>query len=66
MNNTEQKLNCLIEQIQAERETTKTLEGLNFSESRKEQIIQNRLGEVRRKYGSEMCMDESAWLRRND
>ena len=66
MSNTEQKLNCLIEQIQTERETTKTLEGLNLSESRKEQIIQNRLGEVRRKYGSEMCMDESVWLRRDD
>ena len=66
MNNTEQKLNCLIEQIKTERETIQSLEGLNFSESRKEQIIQNRLGEVRRKYGSEMCMDESAWLRRDD
>ena len=66
MNNTEQKLNCLIEQIKQERETRKTLEGLNLTEARKEQIIGNRLGEVRRKYGSEMCMDKSAWLNSND
>ena len=66
MENESQKLRCIIEQLKAERETIKSLEGLNFSEARKEQIIQERLGEVRRKYGSEMCMDESVWLRRNN
>ena len=58
------KLQCLVDQIVAERQTIKSLEGLNLSEGRKEQIINERLGEVRRGYGSEMCMDNTAWLNR--
>lgn len=64
MDNELRKMKCIVEQMQTERQTEKDLEGLNFSKSRKEQIIQNRLGEVRRKYGSEMCMDDSAWVRK--
>lgn len=64
MENELRKLKCIVEQMQTERQTEKDLEGLNFSKGRREQIIQNRLGEVRRKYGSEMCMDDSVWIRK--
>lgn len=62
MENELKKLQCIVDQIITERETIESLEGLSLSDSRKEQIVANRLGEVRRRYGSEMCMDETAWL----
>jgi len=62
MENELKKLQCIVDQMVTERETIKSLEGLYLSDSRKEQIIAKRLGEVRRRYGSEMCMDKTAWL----
>lgn len=64
MDNELRKLSCIVEQLKTERQTERDLEGLNLSQGRKEQIMQNRLGEVRRRYGSEMCMDDSVWVRK--
>jgi hypothetical protein len=48
------EIRCVVEQIRVERETRKTLSDSYMSESRKEQIIENRKGQVRRRYGCSM------------
>lgn len=45
------QINCLAAQLRAEKETRKTLDSLNLSEGRKEQIIENRKAEERRRFG---------------
>ena len=66
MNHELKRLQCLVSQAIEEKQVRKELEELNLlSEGRKTQIINKRLGNIRRQYGSEMCMDETAWFNKN-
>ena len=57
MEDLQNQINCIVSQIKQERETSKLLEDSYLSEGRKEQIIEKRKAEVRRRYG--MSMDDN-------
>ena len=61
MSELEKKLMCVVDQLRQERETIKTLEGLNLNDGRKDQIIEKRLAQVRRNHG--MTLDDSIRIR---
>lgn len=50
------EIRCVVSQIKAERETRQRLSDTNLSEGRKEQIVEKRKAQERRKYG--MSMDD--------
>ena len=48
------ELRCVVAQIRAERETRESLSALSMTDGRKEQIVERRKGEARRRYGCSM------------
>lgn len=54
MDEVRREIRCVVKQIRAERETRNLLSDSHMPESRKEQIIEKRKGEVRRRYGCSM------------
>ena len=53
----ENKLKCVVTQLKQEKETKKLLDNTLLSESRKEQIIEKRKADVRRRFGLSMDDD---------
>ena len=53
----ERKLKCVVAQIRQEKETRGLLDNSHISESRKEQIVEKRKADVRRRYGLSMDDD---------
>jgi len=57
METNENKLRCVVTQLKQEKETKKLLDNTLLSESRKEQIIEKRKADVRRRFGLSMDDD---------
>ena len=57
METNENKLKCVVTQLKQEKETKKLLDNTLLSESRKEQIIEKRKADVRRRFGLSMDDD---------
>jgi hypothetical protein len=54
MKTNENKLRCVVAQLKQEKETKKLLDNTFLSESRKEQIVEKRKADVRRRFGLSM------------
>jgi hypothetical protein len=57
METNENKLRCVVAQFKQEKETKQLLDDTYLSEGRKEQIIEKRKADVRRRYGLSMDDD---------
>lgn len=56
MEDNENKLRCVVAQLKQEKETRDLLDNTLLSEGRKEQIVEKRKADVRRRFG--MSMDD--------
>ncbi len=57
MKNEQQRLDCLIAQLQQETKTRNILSAMNASDGRAEQMVEKRKAEIRSRYG--LSMDDS-------
>ena len=57
MKENENKFRCVVTQLKQEKETRDLLDNTLLSESRKEQIIEKRKADVRRRFGMSMNSD---------